>query len=256
MEQVKNFLDTSTIHGLSWISGTKKITRLFWIIVVIGGFTGAGYLIQLSFLNWSQSPITTTIETLPISEITFPNVTVCPPRNSFLDLNYDLMKSNESKVDEKTKEELFEYAKDVIQDSFYSKVLKNLQKLVYSDRYFNWYQGFTQLQYPFHNKNRLRYPVTTYATSGNISTQYFGQNFDAEKVDRKIYFELIVRPSESAEKKANITLMFAMKKNTIKEFSENDKMSFMNDDINPDLTDFTINFTNTVSVNPYYSAQR
>ena len=86
--------------------------------------------------------------------------------------------------------------------------------------------------------------------------QYFGQNFDAEKVDRKIYFEIIVRPSENAEKKANITLMFAMKKNTIKEFSENDKMSFMNDDINPDITDFTENFTNTVSINPYYSAQR
>ena len=151
---------------------------------------------------------------------------------------------------------MFEYAKDVIQDSFYTKVLNNLHKLVYSDRYFNWYQGFTQLQYPFHNKNRLRYTVTTYATSGEISTQYFGQNFDAEKVDRKIYFELIVRPSESAEKKENITLMFAMKKKTIKEFSENDKMSFMNDDINPDLTDFTKNFTNTVSVNPYYSAQR
>jgi len=81
MEHIKAFLDTSTIHGLSWISVSRKWSRLFWIMVVFGGFVGAGTLIYNSFHNWYQSPITTTIETLPISEITFPNVTVCPPEN-------------------------------------------------------------------------------------------------------------------------------------------------------------------------------
>ena len=60
----------------------------------MGGFTGAGYLIAKSFDNWKQSPISTTIETLPISQITFPNVTVCPPKNSVLNLNYDVVESN------------------------------------------------------------------------------------------------------------------------------------------------------------------
>ena len=87
MEHVKTFLDTSTIHGLSWISGTKSWLRLFWILVVIGGFSGAGYLIYTSFNNWEQSPISTTIETLPISRIIFPNITVCPPKQLFLNLN-------------------------------------------------------------------------------------------------------------------------------------------------------------------------
>ena len=95
MEHIKTFLDTSTIHGLSWISSSTKWSKLIWILIVIGGFTGAGYLIYESFHNWQQSPITTTIETLPISEIIFPNVTVCPPKNSLLELNYDIMKANE-----------------------------------------------------------------------------------------------------------------------------------------------------------------
>ena len=94
MEHIKTFFDTSTIHGLSWISSTRKWSRLFWILIVIGGFSGAGYLIYLSFDNWHQSPTSTTIETLSISKITFPNVTVCPPKNSVLNLNYDVVESN------------------------------------------------------------------------------------------------------------------------------------------------------------------
>ena len=65
MDYVKEFLDTSTIHGLSRISSTRRLLRLFWILIVIGGFSGAGYLIYKSFETWQQSPITTTIEALP-----------------------------------------------------------------------------------------------------------------------------------------------------------------------------------------------
>ena len=77
IQEIKQFLELSTVHGLSYISTAKKWSRLFWILVVIGGFSGAGYLIHVSFDNWKQSPISTTIEILPISQITFPNVTVC-----------------------------------------------------------------------------------------------------------------------------------------------------------------------------------
>ena len=98
MDHVKEFLEISTIHGLSFISGTRRWSRFFWILVVIGGFSGAGYIIYTSIYNWGQSPITTTIETLPISELTLPNVTVCPPKNSLLNLNYDIVHSDEIKL--------------------------------------------------------------------------------------------------------------------------------------------------------------
>ena len=79
---VKEFLLSSTIHGLSYIGSNKSLLRLFWVGVVTTGFIGAGVLIQQSFSSWATSPVSTTIETHPISKIDFPNVTLCPPRQS------------------------------------------------------------------------------------------------------------------------------------------------------------------------------
>ena len=86
MEGLRTFLESSTIHGLGYISTTRKLVRFFWIVVVILGFTGAGVIIYQSFQDWQDNPITTTIETRPIREITYPKVTVCPPKNTYTDL--------------------------------------------------------------------------------------------------------------------------------------------------------------------------
>ena len=91
MEGVRLFLESSSIHGLSYISSTRKYLRLFWILIVTIGFGCAANLIFASFKSWAISPVSTTIETLPLSEMKLPKVTVCPPKNTFTDLNYDLM---------------------------------------------------------------------------------------------------------------------------------------------------------------------
>ena len=185
----KEFLDTSTIHGLSFISSTRRWSRLFWILVVILGFSGAGYMIYTSFYNWGQSPITTTIETLPISELTLPNVTVCPPKNSLLNLNFDIVHSDKIKIDNATRKELFDFALDVVQDEFYKEIMRNLSKIQDTNRYFNWYHGYTLLCYPYYDSSisvdgifhQLKYIVETTATSGNMTTQFFGDKFDSNK---------------------------------------------------------------------------
>ena len=86
MQEFREFLELSTIHGLYYVSLTNKADKCFWILIVLAGFCVAGFMIYESFHNWSESPIKTTIETLPISGVTFPNVTVCPPKNSLLNL--------------------------------------------------------------------------------------------------------------------------------------------------------------------------
>ena len=92
MKNIQDFLESSTIHGLQYIPRTNQLLKLFWILVVAVGFAGAAGLIYQSFQAWDESPVKTTIETRPITEITFPRVTVCPPKNTYTDLNYDLMK--------------------------------------------------------------------------------------------------------------------------------------------------------------------
>ena len=218
MEHVKEFLDNSTIHGLSFISSTRRFSRLFWILIVIGGFSGAGYIIYTSFYNWGQSPITTTIETLPISELTLPNVTVCPPENSLLNLNYDIVQSDEMKLDNDTRKELFDFALDVVQDDFYHEIMRNLSKVNDTNRYYNWYHGYTWLGYPFYDyeDNQLQYIVHTSATSGNITTKYFGEKFHATKVDGNIFFVIRVYISPSVKNDTSAALMFNLGKFSLK----------------------------------------
>ena len=75
MEIIKTFMKVSSIHGLNHISMTVKYSRFFWIIVVILGFTGAGFMTYQSFKTWNESPIKTTEETRPIRDIRFPKIT-------------------------------------------------------------------------------------------------------------------------------------------------------------------------------------
>ena len=183
MEILNEFFETSTIHGLSWIPSTRKWLKFFWIFVVVGGFTGAGYLILQSFNNWAESPVSTTIETLPISKITFPNVTICPPQGLFLDLNYDVAKADKIQLNNDVRKHLIDYAVDVIQTEFYREMMVNLSKLEDPDRYYNWYHENSLLTYPFYNdvNHQLYYYVYTSAKSGNISTHHFGDSFNATK---------------------------------------------------------------------------
>ena len=104
----QQFLESSTIHGLVYISSEKKFVRLLWILIVITGFSIASFLIDDAFTNWSESPIKTTIETRSISELDFPKVTVCPPKNSFTDLNYGLAKLENMTLTKDIREDLLE----------------------------------------------------------------------------------------------------------------------------------------------------
>ena len=243
MEHIKAFFDTSTIHGLSWISGTRQWSRFFWILIVIGGFSGAGYLIYESFYNWGKSPVSTTTETLPISQITFPNVTVCPPKNSFLNLNSDI-KESENKSFEN--DALFEYAFDVLQDEFYKETIRNLSKLDDPDRYYNWYLGYTRIQYPYYDSkiSQLHYDVHTSTTSGNISTLYFGDKLDVDNVDGNILIQIFVNvPTSRVKEDNNVTLMVEVNKRTMKDVSDDDQMKYNLSTIDPDVLHWSKNIT-------------
>ena len=185
MEDVRSFLESSTIHGLAYISTTSaRIVRVIWVLIVVGGFTGAGVMIYNSFQSWNESPVKTTIEAHSITEITFPKLTVCPPKNTYTDLNYDLMMTENMTLDDETRNELAMYAVEISYDHLHNDMMKNFSKLKDNDRYYNWYHGYTEIYPPVnHYRTGFRYQVTTYASSGTIFTKYFGDKFDADKVE-------------------------------------------------------------------------
>ena len=72
MEILREFLESSTIHGVSYISSAKvdfenhclflflyqeKAAKVLWFVVVSLGFLGAGFLIGNSYNEWQKNPI-------------------------------------------------------------------------------------------------------------------------------------------------------------------------------------------------------
>ena len=45
MDEIKLFLQSSTIHGLTYISDHRILVKLFWIVTVIGGFSTSGTVV-------------------------------------------------------------------------------------------------------------------------------------------------------------------------------------------------------------------
>ena len=94
----------------------------------------------------------------------------------------------------------------------------------------------------------------TSATSGNISTQYFGNKFEADKVDGRILIKISFSVPPSLIGDTNVTLMLEITKRTMKEVSDNDLMTFDCSDcttinIDADLRKWTKNIT---APNPEY----
>ena len=92
----------------------------------LGGFSTAGVLIHNSFQEWDRHPVSTAIETLDISAMEFPNITVCPPRNKYTSLNVDisLIDDGEFKLDDKTRKKSIDSAYHTAFEGFNFKLKK------------------------------------------------------------------------------------------------------------------------------------
>ena len=65
----REFLESSTIHGLVHISTAKsKAARAAWVTIVVACFATATYMITGSYKEWQESPVSTTITTHPIKD--------------------------------------------------------------------------------------------------------------------------------------------------------------------------------------------
>ena len=109
METLNEFLESSSIHGLSYIRGAKsQLARTIWILVVLAGFSVAGKVIYDSFQSWDESAVVSSVKTKPITQMKFPQVTVCPPQNSNTALNSDFTALESKSLDNETRTNITE----------------------------------------------------------------------------------------------------------------------------------------------------
>ena len=210
MDSFKEFLETASINGLNHISSTRKWTRLFWINLVTLGFLVSIFLIWESFQTWTENPVRTTTKTVPMTEMKFPKLTVCPPKNTFTDLNYDLMLAEDVKITNKKRHELYEYVVELIDEYVY---MDPWDKIHEENRFLNWYTGFTSLHEEHeYEEGFYRYKIYTSAPSGVITSQYFGESYNPSLVDNQLEYIIKVWPARSIRYNDNVTLHFKLEK--------------------------------------------
>ena len=90
----------------------------------------------------------------------------------------------------------------------------------YKDRYYNWYHGYTEIKLPYYDfYDKLSYDLNTAASSGSINTQHFGEDFDADKVEKHLIYEVYVYPPASVGNNTNVTLHIDVEMVSIKDMS-------------------------------------
>ena len=125
--QVREFLESSTIHGLVHISTAKSRTaRVLWATIVVACFASAIWMITDSYNDWKESPVSTTITTHPINELQFPEVTICPPRELNTLVNQALRKVKNTNLTKVEREDLIDISKSVFFKSYATKMVELL----------------------------------------------------------------------------------------------------------------------------------
>ena len=118
MKLLDEFLSISTIHGSAQISQANSLLlKSAWVAIVTLCFGFAVFLISSSYTDWNKSPVSSVTTTRPISDLQFPDVTVCPPRGSNTVLNHVL----DQVTDEKVTPGLREHLRDTVMEIFLEK---------------------------------------------------------------------------------------------------------------------------------------
>ena len=193
MEVVREFLESSTIHGLAFILSERPLVRFLWLGVVLTGFTGASVLIQQSFSSWASSPISTTIETRPITEIDFPNVTVCPPRNSFTSLIPDLIRSRNINFGKEKRKELSDFVSTAALEITYKAYRREYEEFLEGEeKYMNCYRGISKMEILYLSDDFKSYYFLTTTPAGSFSSPDFGEPFNTSLFDCRLKTEVYI----------------------------------------------------------------
>ena len=206
MEHVRTFLQTSSIHGLIHIPRSRKFKQLIWVVTVFVGFSSAFILISTSFESWRKSPVRTVTETVPISEIRLPKVTVCPPKNTFTDLNYDLSRAEDIQLTDAKRHELTQFAIENAEENSYMDALNHLQE---ENRFYNWYHGYSSVEPPREISSSFIMIVKTSALSGSIETVDYGHEYEPNLVWNNVNHQIFIK---SNSENPNATLNIEVEK--------------------------------------------
>ena len=76
-ESVRGYLESTTIHGFSYLGASKSvIERVAWVLIIGTCFALAWTLIVKNIKDANENPVLTTFENVPVKEVPFPSITI------------------------------------------------------------------------------------------------------------------------------------------------------------------------------------
>ena len=253
LEELNQFLSSSTIHGLAHIPASKRLWRLFWILIVTAGFTVSSVLIWMSFSGWRESPTSTTISIKPITELRFPNITVCPPRKTATVLNHHLELVRDVSLTNQTRQQLREYFYQNLLEIGYDEIVRNLSLNLEQDGLRKWYLGLSQIALPYYRTSmeKMLYFYNTYASSGELTTPLYGEPWNISNFDRALFYQVrIIQPWKDIERP--VSIVFQLEQDILTELTGLDEMGSSDWNFHKDETNKTIEGSMPIGNRNYY----
>ena len=155
-----------------------KSAKVLWVLAVCLGFIGAGILIGKSYKEWQEHPIATSITTHPIENLDFPNVTICPPKDSNTALYHDLVKAGNGSLSDSKRKTLKEAANEIFMGKAHKEYVKKMSATLHMGNMDQVLQGFHSLPTPCNDANGLK--IKMWNLNGTITTPWFQKEYVEE----------------------------------------------------------------------------
>ena len=150
IQRGRDFLESSTIHGLAHIStGKNAFIRCIWAMIVIACFSYDIYMIENAFQSWAANPVVTSVDTKPIEQVSLPEITVCPPSGTNTALNLDLVTAEEVELSETQRENLTLAALENLHKGSIDRFIEEQASFHSLQSIHGVYEGLQQMLYAF-----------------------------------------------------------------------------------------------------------
>ena len=142
-------------------------------------------------MKWQENPIATSITTHPIDDLDFPNVTICPPKNSNTALYHDLVKVGSGSLSDENRETLRRAAYEIFIENSHKEHVRKMLATLHMENIDQVLQGFHSLPKPYNDANGLK--TEMWNLNGTITTPWFGGDFVEEYYKEDTDFLVILR---------------------------------------------------------------
>ena len=142
-------------------------------------------------MKWQENPIATSITTHPIDDLDFPNVTICPPKNSNTALYHDLVKVGNRSLSNENREILTRAAFKIFIENSHKEHVKNMLATLHMENLDQVLQGFHSVPTRYNDANGLK--TEMWNLNGTITTPWFRGNFVEEYYREDKDFLVVLR---------------------------------------------------------------